>query len=202
MPPPEHSRYLWFWHLIHMYIATKPKAKIPIIGIFFQITCNPPSIGVFAYPWKIKFQSNFDEILTTCTLATGIRQIPRFSKMFLHYRSNVTPSGRIKAERLYLFSFLYLFFFLNVCGHDKSWNAQPIPTKFSHMTFDCNSSAKFENRHRRSHVTAPNRGFLHPPPRKFNITIERLNQSEPNFHTWHLTGIARPSSKMGIAGHM
>ena len=34
------------------------------------------------------------------------------------------------------------------------------------------------------------------------ITLERLNQSKPNFHTWLLTGIARPSSKMGIAGHM
>ena len=34
------------------------------------------------------------------------------------------------------------------------------------------------------------------------ITLERLNQSEPNFHIWLLTGIALASSKMGIAGHM
>ena len=34
------------------------------------------------------------------------------------------------------------------------------------------------------------------------ITLERLNQSKPNFHTWLLTEIARPSSRMGIAGHM
>ena len=34
------------------------------------------------------------------------------------------------------------------------------------------------------------------------ITLGRLNQSEPNFHTRLLTEIARPSSKMGIAGHM
>ena len=34
------------------------------------------------------------------------------------------------------------------------------------------------------------------------ITLESLNQSEPNFHTWLLTGIAQPSSKMGIAGQM
>ena len=34
------------------------------------------------------------------------------------------------------------------------------------------------------------------------ITLERLNQSEPKFHTWLLTLIARPSSKMGIAGYM
>ena len=34
------------------------------------------------------------------------------------------------------------------------------------------------------------------------ITLERLNQSKPNFHTRLLTGIVRPSSKMGIAGHM
>ena len=50
-------------------------------------------------------------------------------------------------------------------SNDNSWKAQPIQTKFSHMTFDWNSSAKFENGYRRSHVTPPNRGLL--PPRKF-----------------------------------
>ena len=48
-------------------------------------------------------------------------------------------------------------------------------------------------------------GFCTPPPKKKivdTITLERLNQFEPNFHTLLLTGIARPSSKMGIAGHM
>ena len=34
------------------------------------------------------------------------------------------------------------------------------------------------------------------------ITLERLNQSEPNFHTRLLTEITRPCTKMGIAGHM
>ena len=33
------------------------------------------------------------------------------------------------------------------------------------------------------------------------ITLERLNQSEPNFHTRLLTEIARPGSKMGTVGH-
>ena len=34
------------------------------------------------------------------------------------------------------------------------------------------------------------------------ITLESLNQSEPNFHTWLLSRKARPRSKIGIAGHM
>ena len=34
------------------------------------------------------------------------------------------------------------------------------------------------------------------------ITLERLNQSEPNFHTRLLTEIAWSCMKMGIAGHM
>ena len=34
------------------------------------------------------------------------------------------------------------------------------------------------------------------------ITLERLNQSEPNFHTSLLTEIARPCTKMGITTHM
>ena len=34
------------------------------------------------------------------------------------------------------------------------------------------------------------------------ITLESLNQSEPNFHTWLLSRIARASLKMGITGHM
>ena len=71
------------------------------------------------------------------------------------------------------------------------------------MTFDWNSSSEFENGHHRSNATLLNRGFM-PPGKMFvdTITLERLNRSEPNFHTWLLTGIARPSSKMGIAGHI
>ena len=159
-----------------------------------------------------------------------------------------TPSGRIKAERLYMFFlFFYLFFFF--CTHDNSWKPQPIrtefshdfylenlgqvrkwasqvtcnppnrgsstpskltyiwfqpiQTKFSHMIFDWNSSSEFENGHHRLNVTPPNRGCL-PPKKMFvdMITLERLNQSESNFHIWVLTGIARPSSKIGVAGHM
>ena len=34
------------------------------------------------------------------------------------------------------------------------------------------------------------------------ITLENLNHSKANFHTRLLAGIARPSSKMGITGHM
>ena len=34
------------------------------------------------------------------------------------------------------------------------------------------------------------------------ITLVSVNQSEPNFHTWLLTAITWPSSKMGIEGHM
>ena len=73
-----------------------------------------------------------------------------------------TPSGRIKAERLHLlfaqkiifpkdivFSCVCDFFFFLLgclyvvffCGHDNSWKAQVIRTKFTHMTFNWNSLA-------------------------------------------------------------
>ena len=39
---------------------------------------------------------------------------------------------------------------------------QPIQTKFSHMTFDCNSSSEFENGYQRSNVAPPNTEFLPP----------------------------------------
>ena len=55
------------------------------------------------------------------------------------------------------------------------------------MTFDWNRSAKVENGYHRSNVTPANRGLF---PIFFfwgggitTITRERLNQSEPNFHT-------------------
>ena len=48
---------------------------------------------------------------------------------------------------IHLFILFYFFIFLDACGHDNSWKAQPIRTKFSHMTFDWNSSAKFKNGH-------------------------------------------------------
>ena len=78
---------------------------------------------------------------------------------------------------------------------------QPIQTKFSHMTFDWNSSSELENGHQRSHVT-PLIG-ISGPPGQFNyfflsvttITLERLNQSEPNFHTRLLAEIARQVQK-------
>ena len=49
------------------------------------------------------------------------------------------------------------------------------------MTFDWNSSSEFKNGHHRSNVTPLNRGFL-PHKKMFvdTITLERLNQSEPN----------------------
>ena len=36
----------------------------------------------------------------------------------------------------------------------------------------------------------------------YTITLERLNQSEPNFHTRILAEIAWPCTKMGVTGHM
>ena len=59
-------------------------------------------------------------------------------------------------------SHLWFFFFFFGCYHDNSWKAQPIRTKFSHMTFDWKCSAVYKNGHRRSHVTPFNRGLLHP----------------------------------------
>ena len=81
---------------------------------------------------------------------------------------------------------------------------QPIQTKFPYVTFDWNSSSEFKNGHHRSNVTSPLIGGLLPHRKMFvdTITLERLNQSEPNLHRWLLTGIAQPSLKMGIAGHM
>ena len=58
---------------------------------------------------------------------------------------------------LFIF-YLFIFFFY----HDNFWKAQPIRTKFSHMTFAWNISAKFENGHHRSHITPANRGLLSP----------------------------------------
>ena len=76
------------------------------------------------------------------------------------------------------------------------------------MTFGWNSSSEFENEHHRSSVT-PLIGISAPQKIQFffflsvdTITLESLNQSEPNFHTRLLTEIARTISKMGIAGHM
>ena len=83
------------------------------------------------------------------------------------------------------------------------------PNQIFTRDFCWNRSPKFENGHQMSNVTPPNRGYLPPPspPGKLNfffsvdtITLEWLNQSEPNFHTWLLTGIALIKSKMGIAG--
>ena len=107
-----------------------------------------------------------------------------------HHRSHVTPPPPR--------NFPYLQF-------------QPVQTKFSHSTFDWNSSFEFENEHQWSNVTPPlKRGFL-PLENSINffffffffffflsvttITLERLNQSKPNFHTRLLTEIARPCMK-------
>ena len=46
---------------------------------------------------------------------------------------------------------LWFYSIFSVCCHNNSWKTQPIQTKFLHMTFDWNSSAKFENGHHRSH---------------------------------------------------
>ena len=73
------------------------------------------------------------------------------------------------------------------------------------MTFGWNRSGEFENKYHRSNVTpliVGNFFFFFFFLDVTTITLERLSQSEQNFHTRLLTGIARPSSKMGIAGHM
>ena len=80
---------------------------------------------------------------------------------------------------LFIYVFIYLFILIFVCYHDNSWKAQPIRTKFSHMTFDWNSSARFENGHRRSHVNSPppyNKGFL--PLLKINIPPISTNPNQ------------------------
>ena len=136
-----------------------------------------------------------------------------------HHRSNVTPINRgflhppwkmfvhtITFERLnqsklnFHFLLIFLLFFFS-CYHDYSRKAQPIQNKFSHMTFDRNSLAKFKDWHHRSHITPLIRAFCHPVS-VTTIILDWLNQSKPNFHTCFLTRIAQPSSKMGITGHM
>ena len=87
-------------------------------------------------------------------------------------------------------SCLWFCFFgcLFVCGHNNSWKAQPIQTKFLHMTFDWNSSAKFEDGHRRwSQVTfnPPNRGLLTPPPPPWKFTYLRFQPIQTKFS--HMT---------------
>ena len=76
---------------------------------------------------------------------------------------------------------LAFIIFIFVCYHNNSEKAQPNRTKFSHMTFDWNSSAKFKDGHRRSHITPLIGGFC--PTTLTTITLESLNQSKPNFHT-------------------
>ena len=80
--------------------------------------------------------------------------------------------------------------------------------KFSHMTFDWNSSSEFKNGHQ-GQMQPLLIGVFRLPENSILfflsvtlITLERLNQSEPNFHTRLLTEIARPCTKMDIAGHM
>ena len=129
------------------------------------------------------------------------------------------PSGWIKAERLYLFLsawkrifpkdtvlscvcdfayfFIYFFFiiifyflfFFFFCYHNNSWKAQPIWTKFSHMTFDWNSSEKFENGHHRSCVTLPNRGLL--TPLKINIPPISTTPNQIFIHDFWLEWLIR-----------
>ena len=82
---------------------------------------------------------------------------------------------------LLLFLFIYLFFFVRY--HDNSWKPQPIRTKFSHMTFDWNSSANFENGHCRSHVTPLIGGFCPPPQKK--LTYLRFRPIQTKFS--HMT---------------
>ena len=58
--------------------------------------------------------------------------------------------------------------------------AQPIQSKFSHMTFDWNSSAMLENGHCRSH-DPPNRGLLCPPPLPRKLTYLRFQPIQTKF---------------------
>ena len=107
-----------------------------------------------------------------------------------HHRSHVTSSNRGLLPPAWKLTYLRF---------------QPIQTKFSHMTFDWNRSAEFENGYHRSNVTPPNRGIFFFFCLFLDVTIitlERLNQSKPNFHTWLLTGVAQPSSNMVITGNM
>ena len=90
--------------------------------------------------------------------------------------------------------FFFFFFFFFVCYHDDSWKVQPIRTKFSHKTFNWNSSTMYENGHRRSHVTPPNRGLLPPPP-TWNFTHLRFQPFPTKFS--HMTFDWNSSSKFG-----
>ena len=92
-------------------------------------------------------------------------------------------------------SVIFFFFFFFVWLHDNSWKAQAIRTKFSHKTFNWNSSAMCKNGHHKSHVTLIIGGFCANPE---ILHTSDFNQSKPNFHTWLLTEISHPSSKMGI----
>ena len=91
--------------------------------------------------------------------------------------------------------FTYFYFFFSGCYHDNSWKVQPIQTKFSHMTFDWNSLAKFENGHHRSHVTLLNRGLL--PPSK--LTYLRFQPIQTRFS--HMTFDCNSSSEFENGHH-
>ena len=73
------------------------------------------------------------------------------------YRPEKNFSEGIVFSRVCNFIVIFIFF-SPVCYHDNSWKTQPIRTKFSHLTFDWNSSGKFEDGHHRSHVNPHDRG--------------------------------------------
>ena len=88
---------------------------------------------------------------------------------FVHHYGVIAASHICGVSRKYCavlrnWFFLFLFFFfLFWCYHNNSWKPQLIRTKFSHTTFDWNSSTKFENGHYRSHITHPYWRVSAPP---------------------------------------
>ena len=113
-------------------------------------------------------EKNFSEaIVFSCVCDFVIRPEKFFSEgycfelcLWFYY-----SPGKEFFRRIMWFFFLFFFLFLGgmfVCGHDNSWKVQPIQTKFPHMVLEWNSSSKFEDGHRMSHVNPPKWGLLPP----------------------------------------
>ena len=144
---------------------------------------NPPNRGLLPPPRNFTYL-RFQPIQTKFSLMT----FDWNSSSELengHHRSNVTPPNRdFCPPENSIIVIIFFFFFFFVCGHNNSLKAQPIRTKFSHKTFNWNSSDTFGNGHHRSHVTPLGRGLPSPSP-SWKLTYLRFQPIQTKFS--HMT---------------
>ena len=131
-----------------------------------SVECRPCQAPALLAPAQIIFLVLLLEMWLSMTV--DFLNIVANAARWRYLHSTECPSSYYAIEWSILFSvasdFFFFFFFFFWCFHDNSWKVQPIRTKFSHMTFNWNSSAVYKNGHCRSHITPSNRGLLPPSP--------------------------------------